>query len=89
MVSFLLILLGVYGLAASPLLYEPDAPLPWFQNVGYRGLSPAFCICVLLGMASLTAAVVALAPLASAGRDRAGGVRLDRSGQSRRFQAPI
>ncbi len=62
MVSFFLILLAVYGLAASPLLYEPDAPLQWFQNVGYRGLSPAFCICVLLGMASLTAAVVSLAP---------------------------
>ena len=60
MVSFFLILLAVYGLAASPLLYEPDAPLQWFQNVGYRGLSPAFCICVLLGMASLTAAVVSL-----------------------------
>jgi hypothetical protein len=60
MVSFFLILLAVYGLAASPLLYEPDAPLQWFQIGGYRGLSPAFCICVLLGMASLTAAIVSL-----------------------------
>lgn len=60
MVTFFLVLIAVYGLAASPLLYEPDAPLQWFQSVGYRGLSPAFCICVLLGMASLTAALFSL-----------------------------
>ncbi|SIO59461.1 Patatin-like phospholipase [Singulisphaera sp. GP187] len=60
MVTFFLVMITVYGLSALTLFYDFDAPLPWFQSVGYRGLSPAFCICVLLGMASLTAAVVSL-----------------------------
>lgn len=60
MLSFFLILVTGYGLAASPLFYEADAPLQVLQSVGYKGLSPAFCICALLGMASLAAAVVSL-----------------------------
>lgn len=57
--TFFLVVIAAYALAASPLFYEPDAVGQWLWPTGYGGyggFSPAFCICALLGIASLVTA---------------------------------
>ncbi len=76
MLSFFLILVTGYGLAASPLFCKPMPPQV-LQSVGYKGLSPAFCICACLRDGIVDRGRCLAGPLATTTVPRAGGIGLD------------